>query len=147
MRAPESLEYCNTVNTVNTVECLWYCTMLVGMLENTVEWWCSTTTQLQNPKMYSDAPAPQQQRPSTGERAQGAIDCPASARPRPTTIKPGLGHYLPLQMLTMHLVEVATQACCTTLSEHLSWYFVWLYIMCCICINVHVKHKDRKRLP
>ena len=77
--------------------------------------------------MYSDAPAPQQQRPSTGERAQGAIDCPASARP--TTIKPGLGHYLPLQMLTMHLVEVATQACCTTLSEHLSWYFVCVDIL------------------
>ena len=54
----------------------------------------------------------------TGERAQGAIDCPTSARP--TTIKPGLGHYLPLQMLTMHLVEVARQTCCTTMSGHLS---------------------------
>ena len=69
---------------------------------------------------------PTQQRPSTNERAQAPIDCPASARS--TTTKPGLGHYLLLPMLTMHLVEVATQACYTTMSEHLSWYFVCIYI-------------------
>ena len=61
-----------------------------------------------------------------------AIDCPASARP--TTIKLDLSHYLPLQMLTMHLVEVATQACCTTLSEHLSWYFVCVDILCVVYV-------------
>ena len=73
--------------------------------------------------MFSNNAVPKplitQQRPSTGERAQAAIDCPASARS--TTTKPGLGHYLLLQMLTMHLIEVATQTSCTTLREHLSW--------------------------
>ena len=54
-----------------------------------------------------------------------------------------LGHYLPLRMLTIHLVEVATQARCTTLSEHLSWYFVCVYILC--VVYVYVKHNYKKR--
>ena len=75
---------------------------------------------------YSSPLASALRRPQTARQAP--------ALPPPTS---SVRHYLPLAKLTLRLVEVATQACSTTLSKHFSWYFVWGYRLCVVVLYMY----------